>query len=384
MNFNIVKFIKNTFLLLFIFSIFNDNFLVEKVNQDILKFIFIMFLLTNIDQFFRNLKKMTLFQDKIFIHYITLLFITFLLQNIINTSDDITKHFFVFFSIISIIIFFSIYNLEKTLYFTWISISISVVICFFNEPISEYTFRTTGGTGDPNEFAAQLLLYFTISIYLFNINKNKVFISTSAILFIYGIFMAGSKSAFLALLVLLFIIFLFKKRYFINIKNIIFIFLLFFIIISSVDFTKIQMINNIFERSKSSGTAEERYKSWEAGKKMVENNPLLGVGFGDYSKYTQSYYDGFITKSSTAPHNLYVQIIAESGIPIFICFIFFMGILIKYLFYNYNTNYLWIYLSLLSMLIMGMTIGVTYEKYFLLTIALVMNVNRLIKNKDYN
>lgn len=375
---------KNIIIFLFIFSIFNDNFLVEKINQDILKFIFIIFVLTNFDTILRNFSKMTLFQDSIFFFYITLLFLVFLLQNILNTSDDITKHFLVFFSFVSIIIFFSFYNLKKVLYFTWISISLSVIICFFNEPISEYTFRTTGGTGDPNEFAAHLLMYISISLYLFNINKNKMFVSVSVVLFIYGIFMAGSKSAFLALFTLIFLIFLFKKRYFINIKSIILIFSLFFIIVSSIDFTKIQLLNNIIERSKSSNTAEERYKSWEAGAKMVENNPMIGVGFGDYSKYTQTYYDGFITKSSTAPHNLYVQIVAESGIPIFICFIFFMILLIKYLFYYYHTNYLWIYISLLSLLIMGLTIGVTYEKYFILTIAFVMNVNRLIKNKDYN
>lgn len=375
---------RNIIIFLFIFSIFNDNFLVEKINQDILKFIFIMFVLTNFDTILRNFRKMTLFQDRIFFSYITLLFLVFLLQNILNTSDDITKHFLVFFSFVSIIIFFSIYNLKKVLYFTWMSISISVIICFFNEPISEYTFRTTGGTGDPNEFAAHLLIYISISLYLFNINKNKIFVSVSMILFIYGIFMAGSKSAFLGLFTLIFLIFLFKKRYFINIKSIILIFSLLFIIVSSIDFTKIQMLNNIIERSKSSNTAEERYKSWKAGVKMVENNPMIGVGFGDYSKYTQTYYDGFITKSSTAPHNLYVQIVAESGIPIFIYFIFFMILLIKYLFYYYHTNYLWIYISLLSLLIMGMTIGVTYEKYFILTIAFVMNANRLIKNKDYN
>jgi O-antigen ligase len=372
----------NIIIFFFIFSFFNDNFLVEKINNNLLKILFILFLITNIKNIFKNLSKMTLFQDKIFFSFITLLLSLFLLQNILNTSDEITKYIFIFISFISIIIFFNIYNLERTLYFIWVSIFASVIICFFNEPISEFTFRTTGGTGDPNEFAAHLLVYFCISIYLFNKNRYKVFIFISIISFIYGILMAGSKSAFLVLMILLFISFVIKIKYFLNIKNIFLISSLFFILISTVDFNKIQMINNIIERSKSTGTAEERYKSWAAGKKMIESNPILGIGFGEYTNNTVKYSDSFVSTSSTAPHNLYIKLVAENGIPIFILFLFFIFVIIKNIFYYSNTNYLWIYMSLLSLLLMGITIGITYEKYFILIIAIVMNTNCLIIKKE--
>jgi O-antigen ligase len=135
------------------------------------------------------------------------------------------------------------------------------------------------------------------------------------------------------------------------------------------------------ERAKSSGTLTNREASWNGGYHMTVANPFLGVGLGDYGKYTRKYATVYV--SATAPHNIYVKLVAESGIFVFLVFLFFVFIL---LFQNFkkifNTNYFWIYMSFLSLLLMGMTIGITYDKYFLLYIAIMLNTNYLINQKE--
>jgi len=96
------------------------------------------------------------------------------------------------------------------------------------------------------------------------------------------------------------------------------------------------------------------------------------------TKYTRKYATVYV--SATAPHNIYIKLIAESGILVFIVFLTFLGILLlQNLSKIYQTNYIWIYLSFLSLLLMGITIGITYDKYFLLYIAIMLNTNYLIR-----
>ena len=76
-------------------------------------------------------------------------------------------------------------------------------------PSVYWTFRKSGGTGDPNTFAAEVLVFIFTTVYLFLHNKNRTFLILSIMAFLYGIFYAGSKSAFLALAVIL-ILLMFK------------------------------------------------------------------------------------------------------------------------------------------------------------------------------
>jgi len=384
LNKNILELISSSFIFLLIFSFFNDNYMVNHFGDNSLKLLFIIFFVFYANTIYKTLKGMTLMQDKIFFSYAISLTIIFLMKDIVNMSDNFVKQIFTIISLYVVVIFFSRYNLNKLIYFIWISIAFSGFIAYFNPPLTEWTFRTTGGTGDPNEFAAQLLTFFFSSIYLYNINKSKLFLSFSIVLFVNSLFLAGSKSSF-AILALVLLIVVIKYILF-NIKKIMnykffSVILLLLIVSLNVNINNFTGIKNMKERAKSSGTLTNREASWNGGYHMTVANPFLGVGLGDYGKYTRKYATVYV--SATAPHNIYVKLVAESGIFVFLVFLFFVFIL---LFQNFkkifNTNYFWIYMSFLSLLLMGMTIGITYDKYFLLYIAIMLNTNYLINQKE--
>lgn len=367
----------NFLVFIFVFSFFNDTFLVVILGENILKVIIVLFLFFSFSTILRNLKTMNLLVDKAFFLFICALTIVFLLQNILNMTDDILKPIFTLLSIIAIALYFSRYPIERVLYFVWISMVTSILICYFSDPITEYTFRKTGGTGDPNNFATQLLAFIFSAFYLYTRNKSKMFLIISLLLFTYGIFSAGSKSSFLIFAFILFFIFLFKMKHLITPKSAIILLILLIGVAPKIDFTKIEAIGNMLDRAKGTGSAEYRFISWKAGQHMVENNPILGVGMSQFEENNHQYAE--VKISAVAPHNTYVKLIAESGMIVFILFLFFLYVLmIKYFHIIVNNPTFWIYLALFSIILMGMTLGLTYAKFQWLFIAIIMHIHHLL------
>ncbi len=371
------------FIFLLVFSFFNDNFMVEHFGESSLKVLFIIFFLFYGLQIIKIVKQMNLFQDKLFFLYAIGLTVVFLLENIIDLSDDLFKNTLTLISLFVVVIYFSRYPLHKLLYFVWISVMSSIVMSFFNDPLTEWTFRTTGGTGDPNEFAAQVVALLFVSIYLFNVNKNKLFLLTSVIFVIYGIFVAGSKTSFIilafmsALVIIKYITYDIKKI--INYKTLMILAGIFFAA-SQIQFSEIQAVKNIQKRAENSGTFEKRVAAWNGGYYMTIAHPFLGVGLGDYHLYTRKYAS--VYAEATHPHNIYIKLVGESGIIVLLLFLFFLlTIFLENIKVMLRSNVFWIYIAFLSLLLMGMTLGITYDKYFLLFIAIMLNINYLIKQK---
>jgi O-antigen ligase len=174
-----------------------------------------------------------------------------------------------------------------------------------------------------------------------------------------------------------------KPSYLINIKVLLVIAILAIAAIQ-IDFTKIKLVQNVLGRTKDTGTAHMRVHSWIAGTYMVAMNPVIGVGGDSFAANERNYEEFHMIGSAPAPHNMYVKIIAESGIPAFLLFITFLVYIIKinfkFLFYNNE----WFLLSaLLAILLMGITLGVLYDKYPWLFVVLMMNINHQLQQKGY-
>lgn len=371
---------------LLIFSFFNDNFMVETLGGASLKIVFIAFLLFYTPTFIQNFRYANSRQYHLFYLFFITQMLLLLFEILAGWEIDYTQDFMMLIAVFAVILFFSQYPLEKTLMMLWVTMIVSVIVCHFNKPLDEWTFRTSGGTQDPNEFATQLLAFFFASWYLFTRNKSKIFILISSVFFLYGLFKAGSMSSFLALgvigsLSLGRLIFLYPKLFF-NPKTFT---LLFFALVAAtqVDPTKITAINNMLNRTKDTGTADFRMHSWVAGKHMIENNPLLGVGINAFGENEDEYEEGHLVGSSPQPHNVYIKIASESGVPTFLIFILFVGYtLLSHIRQLFWTPY-WLVLSMLmTTLMMALTLGFLYDKYFWLIIAVVMNVNYLTQRKE--
>lgn len=372
---------------IFIFGFYNDDFMVKYFGEFSLKITIMLAFILNLSTFIKNLRAMTQLQEKLFFIFLLLEMTLLLSQLLMGYNVDFAPAGYMLIAIFIIVVLFIRYPIKKIVYIIWLAMMISVVIAYFQVPPTLWDFRKSGGTEDPNEFATQLLVFLFAAFYLYTQNKSKLFIITSIIFFIYGIIHAASKSSFLMLGILAIIciirLIMINPKFFINYKFF-FSFLLLLGIVAQINFTKVDAITNLLSRTKDSGTALFRIHSWEAGVHMVEQNPIFGVGPNSFAKNEPLYEDGHMIGSAPAPHSIYVEMIAESGIPIFILFIIFLGYIVKknFNFFLRNTEW-WILVMLFVHLLMGLTLGFLYDKYFWLVIALVMNLNHQLKQKGY-
>jgi O-antigen ligase len=229
----------------------------------------------------------------------------------------------------------------------------SSVIAFFNSPISEWTFRKTGGTGDPNEFASQVISFLFISIYLFHKNKNVFFIIISVIAFLYSILFAASMSSFIALgAMAVFVLLRFFSLSFVKslvISSLAIIVVIMSLVIFQDKLESMPIVNNILGRTENTKTADTRFNSWSAGLRMIADKPLLGVGMHQYGRFSPKYSRVYLSEDSVAPHNLFLEIIAESGAIVFFSFMFFLFILLsKYFSTIVHSDYFWIYMAVVG------------------------------------
>lgn len=376
------------FIFLLIFSFYNDSFVFKYFGSNATKIPILVFLVFYFPVFLRNYVTLNLLQFRLVLGFLLYLFSLLLIEMILGWKVEFAPAGSAIIAIAAMVLYFGRYPLKKLFYFIWISMMASVIMCHFNQPIDEWTFRTTGGTEDPNEFATQLLAFFFISIYLFLKNHSKVFLFSSILFFTYGLFKAGSKSAFLILGVVGSLLILYtiisNPRLFFNYKALVGLLLAVGVTLY-INPTEISGVKNMLERSKDSGTAAFRMHSWIAGFHMIEQHPLFGVG-GDAFGVNEPLYEEFhMVGSAPAPHNVYIKLAAESGIPAFLFFIVILTHIVLY--YNFkmvmNTDEKYIMAMLFSTLLMGLTLGFLYDKYFWLHIIILMNLNYQLKSQGY-
>jgi O-antigen ligase len=258
------------------------------------------------------------------------------------------------------------------------SIVVSSIISFFNPPVDQWTFRRSGGTMDPNEFSTQLLMATAITIFLYEKNRNLIFLVGSLVLFLIVFVYAGSKSAMLTLALLGFYAIVVKFgslfRKILSFKGLIALAIIGLISLQ-VDFGKFEAVAGMQERAAQHGTADTRFVSWEAGWRMAQDNFLLGIGLEVYEDYARGYAVDYIADGSLAPHNVFVKLIAEVGIFAFVGFLVFLYYLFttKYLQIR-QSSYFWISLVAYSNILMGLTLSSTYDKTFWISLGLLSNV----------
>jgi len=256
----------------------------------------------------------------------------------------------------------------------------SIIICFFNEPVSEWTFRKSGGVGDPNEFGAQLLIFIFLSTFLYSENKNNIFLGISITFFTYAMLVSASKAAILvgsmafAILSLRYM-FLGNSR---GVYGLAFISAIGFTITLTFNF---EILDLVSDRFASSTSADQRFESWRAGFRAVEDNIFLGHGVELYASTIIDEFGFYGTRSTGAAHNVFLQILVESGIFPFIAFTFFLFILITHKFlFIFKSRFFFIWIAVFSTVLMGLSLGLLYKKFFILMLSLLMNFHSNINS----
>lgn len=359
---------------LYIFSIVNDNFIVDYLGTSSLKVMFVVFAFVNLMSLgrFKYNKKVS----RRFLFLIGMLILAYLFN--LKNYDDLQQPLLSILSVIMIYIVAVTHQRPRLLItFFLISVFVSSLICITSDTtLTEYTFRKTGGTGDPNEFSMMLLISIGYLVGKWRLHSSfmyKIVHIFAVLVYFVALFMAGSKSAMLVLIVLAgayYILLLRKWTLKSMIKNTLIYVALFTLLVVVLWNLNRGMILNVFERFEDNSSAGERLLSWSYGLKLWLNYPLFGVGPQNYVHMIEQNYP-YIAEASRAAHSIYIQSFVETGVFGFSSFLVFIYLSIrnayrKVLPVEYS-------LGLICILVMGFTLAAFYEKYVWLYFGIICN-----------
>ncbi len=380
--------IKDISLFLLIFGVYNDNLVFDFAGLTILKLSLVQFLVIHAKDIYIAFSMPRNVVTKSFLFFFSLLFSVVLITEIFYFNNLLLDAIPRLLAVVVIFVYFSQYkNLEKVLYMIWFVMIISAIYSLFAPTINPWTFRRSGGTIDPNAFAAQLLAVMFFTVYLYRKNKNLIFLLSSLALFSYSFVYAGSKSSMLVLAVLIMYIVIVKFEY--VIKKILSLngligLVIVLVVAFNYNFSNIEAISGIQDRTESSGTMQQRFMAWKAGSEMIRDNFILGTGFDVFAESSTGYLDKYLSDyDGLAAHNIFIKLLAETGIFPFIAFMIALVYLLKTKFTNIlKSDYFWLSLAVYATILMGLTLSIIYNKFFWIPLAFLSYAILMVSKEE--
>ncbi len=197
--------------------------------------------------------------------------------------------------------------------------------------------RSYGGLDHPNIFGA--LMFFAIIFTIFFILNyqqklyQKILSYFSLLLFSLALIVSFSRSAFLALVLALSSLFLFFlffknkilfKRYLFLITILFVFFISFFIILKPLFLSRLDTGSRLEQIS-----LNERGSQLNQATFIIKDNLYLGTGIGAYHQKLLDLNPSLQAYQAQPVHNVFLLVLAETGLWSFLFFIFFLFFLIK-------------------------------------------------------
>ncbi len=307
--------------LLFIFSIIKliiyREFNLDKTEFDfyILAFIF----LSLISSFASDNYRLAL--DRFVSPIMRYLFFFYISLLIINNKEKVIKYF-------NVIIYGNI---------TFAFLGILLKIFF------EMNYISGNGTGTVAVF--NILIFAALLFKTDDDLKKKILYLFGLSSFIYILFQTNSRGATLGFFVSLSIFVGFLIYYNFKpgkVQYLITIILIFLVLITPLYLpdrlvSKFDNLKKIYDHT----SLKTRIVMWQSSLYMVQNNPVLGVGTGNYQPHYLEYIDSVSevelhsnSRKHDHPHNMFLFIAAEQGIPSLILFLIMIFIAIKISLFN--------------------------------------------------
>ena len=178
----------------------------------------------------------------------------------------------------------------------------------------------TGGyfLGDGNDFSLSLIILIPLVLFMIKNEKRMLFKFVQLIIlaaFLISIIFLESRGSFLALLAILFYIWIKSKKKLVSFLLVSFFALLYFIIASESYF---QRMETILEYSEDN-SANTRILAWKSGLQIFIENPF-GVGAGNFPSVFGRFYNQEFLETVDwgggrwiSPHSMYIQCLTELG-----------------------------------------------------------------------
>ena len=226
----------------------------------------------------------------------------------------------------------------------------------FGQTDSSGELRFGGPIAEANVWGQVLVSIMPFAIYCFFRAKtliSKTAYASSAILILLCVLFTQSRGAFLAFAAVLILIILEMRIrgpiiVALTVMGIAFLFL-----VPSKYTERIRTLNIFFGTSQESSFSQDesiegRREKMLTGLAMFSDNPILGVGFANYSDNYWNYAGSLGLEASARnltseraqrePHSLYVEILAETGLLGIMAFLLFFGLIIRNI-YQFRKNY---------------------------------------------
>lgn len=299
--------------------------------------------------------------------------IYFLIINIVNTR----RRFFIFIGIFLLASF---------------KLSLSLSLLWARRGFSFTDWGLMGPPGffqNSGELAIQMLVYWPIA-WAFalalkpHLSKNMfvllLLMPLTGIMVILG---ASSRGAQLALLIQLLVMnyrSVFKLRVLLSLA----------IILSLVWFFLPEAQKERFQTMGEDGTSQQRILYWENGLEMIQDNPVLGVGYFNFAPYFEKYYnDDVILGKAELPHNIFIQVGTDTGLLGLTVFLFIILLALRI-----GKNFTAIEceqdqkrigkcanISLIGFVVAGQFVTVTYYPFLWIHLALIVAMKNSFENK---
>ncbi len=230
-------------------------------------------------------------------------------------------------------------SLRKTRIFVYALISVYTYLALYG--LTHSGTGPGGPVGDENDLALALntaIPFAYVSFLLSRSSMKKALFGTSTILIILAVVATFSRGGFLGLIpVLLYCYFLSSKKVLTALVAVCLALTLSAVTPEKYGITYTERISSMVAEitGEQTGTGSLRQEHWAIARWMFYDNPLLGVGFGNYtwnvpSYQTQQQYEILgRSLSGFAAHSLYFTVLAELGICGFLIFVAIMWFNLK-------------------------------------------------------
>ncbi|MFW6016586.1 MAG: O-antigen ligase family protein [bacterium] len=171
--------------------------------------------------------------------------------------------------------------------------------------------RVESLVGNANILGVYMLFvipHLIINTFYANEVKYKLLFASLSFIHFLALIFSGSRSAFLGVLLSAFVLFYIKE------KKMILVFLIVVVLLPL--FGSVILYDRLLNTYENflEGNREQRFYIWKNAIEMFRNNPIFGVGAGQFPIYYKVYEHSLSRRIFTHAHNIYLQIAAEYGL----------------------------------------------------------------------
>lgn len=248
--------------------------------------------------------------------------------------------------------------------------------------------------GNPGELAIQMCILFVISFY-FSISVwrhveskiKRVILLFIPVVAVGAVISCGSRGSFLALAVVMFLMFMFSKRKMVGLLLLLVFAISVPYILSERDKVRLYSMTN----PQRDGTSVSRLERWDKGIYIALKNPVLGVGYNNWAAADKLYFNG----DGDLSHNIFIEAVSELGFTGLFVFIALIVATIKTnnetirlssaSNFSFNANIAkGLNLSLAAYIVAGFFVTVLYYPYFWINLAMTVSLNNVTKKSLVN